>query len=44
MSNRIILFRIPLTVYFLAWDKKVKKFLIAVKVFCMGKDFFQFIH
>jgi len=44
MSNRKILFRIPFTVYFLAWDKDVKKFLLAVRAYYAGKSFFQFIH
>ena len=31
MSNRIILFRIPFTIYFLCWDKDVRKFLFAIE-------------
>lgn len=33
MGNRKILFRIPLTIYWLCWDKDVKKFLLATKCF-----------
>jgi len=31
MSNRIVLFRIPFTIYFLCWDKDVRKFLFATE-------------
>jgi len=33
MSNIKILFRIPLTIYFLAWDKDSKAFLLTTKRF-----------
>ena len=33
MENRKILFRIPLTIYWVCWDKDFKKFLIATKNF-----------
>jgi len=33
MSNRVVLFRIPFTLYWLCWDKEVRKFLLASKRF-----------
>lgn len=43
MSNIKILFRIPLTLYFLCWDRDLKVFVFATKQFNNKYYYWHFI-